>query len=74
MNRRTMTVLTIAGLIIALAMTTGTLSPRSQSEATPLAVEEQNQVTEEQSPSQDKATATITITWTTIPHDNENNL
>ena len=61
---RIVKILGIIGLIIALALVAGMLP--SQSQAMPSDVEEQNQVTKEQVPSQDKATAIITITITTL--------
>ena len=70
MNLRILKILTIIGLIIALAVAGSMLPPQSQSQAMPPDVQEQNQVTEEQTP-QDKATATITITWTTASNDSQ---
>ena len=59
--------LIIIGLVIALAVVTIVLPPESQ--ATPPDVEEQNQISEEQTSPQGNATATITITMTGIADD-----
>ena len=70
MNLRVTKISGIIGLIIALAVVTIVLLPESQSQATPPDVEEQNQVSEEQISPQHNATATITITMTTVSDDN----
>jgi len=69
MNLLTIKILSIVGLIIALAVVTIVLLPESQSQAMLPDVEEQNQVLEQQTSPQGNATATITITWTTTPCD-----
>jgi len=69
MNSRTVEILSIVGLVIALAIMASMLP--SQSQAMPPDVEEQNQTTEEQVSPQDGATATITITMTTMPIQDE---
>ena len=66
MNLRIVKILSFAGLIIVLAIIASILLPQSQSQAMPPDIEKQNQVTEKQVSPQDKATATITITWTTM--------
>jgi len=71
MNFRIIKILGILGLIIALAIVTSILPSQPQLQAMPSDVEDKNQVTEEQASPQNQATATITITWTTAPNDNE---
>lgn len=63
----------VIGLILALAIVAGISLPQSESQAMPPDIEEQNQVVEEQVSPQGNATATITITMTTmsIPSDDE---
>lgn len=63
--------MSIVGPIVVLAIVGGMLLSQSQSEAMLPDVEKQNQVTENQPPTQDKATATITITMTTAPNNNK---
>ncbi len=58
-------------LIRALAIVASILPDQSQSQAMPSDVGDQNQLTEEQASPQDKATATITITCTTVSKNNE---
>jgi len=57
------------GLIITLTIAASMLLSQSQLQAMPPDVEEQNQVTEEQVSPQNRATATIIITWTTMVKD-----
>lgn len=71
MNLRILKIASILGLIIALAIVTSILPAQSQLQAMSPDVEDKNQVAEEQASPQNKATATITITWTTAPNDNE---
>lgn len=71
MNLPAIKILSIVGLIIALAIVTGILLSQSESQAMPPDVEEHNQVTEQQVSPQDKATATITITMTTASNGSE---
>lgn len=67
MNLPTTKILSIVGLIIALAIIAGILPPQSQSQAMLPGIGEQSQVIEQQNSPQGNATATITITWTTAP-------
>ena len=63
--------LSIIGLIIALAIIASILPPQSQSQAMLPEVGEQSQVIEQQTSPQGNATATITITMTTVSNDGE---
>lgn len=69
MNLRTLKILSIVGLIIALAIIASISPPHAQSQATLPDVEEQNQASEEQISPQHNATATITITMTGVTDD-----
>ena len=71
MNLPTIKILSIVGLIIALAIIASILPPQSQSQAMLPEVGEQSQVIEQQISPQGNATATITITMTTAPNDRE---
>lgn len=71
MNLRTIKMLSIVGLIIALAIIASILPLQSQSQAMLAEVEEQSQVVKQQTSPQGNATATITITWTTVSNHNE---
>ncbi len=62
-NLRIAKILSVVGLIIALVV----VASGSQSQAMLPNVEAQDQATEEQASPEDKATATITITWTIMP-------
>ncbi len=64
-NLRIVKILSIVGPIIASVIAANMLP--SQSQAMPPNVEAQDQATEEQASPEDKATATITITWTIMP-------
>ena len=68
MNLPTIKILSIVGLIIALAIIASILPPQSQSQAMLPEVGEQSQVIEQQISPQGNATATITITMTTAPN------
>lgn len=67
MSPHVVKILSIVGLIIALAIVSSMLLFRSQSQAMPPDADEQSQLREEQVSPQDKATATIPIMWTTMP-------
>ena len=69
MNLPTIKILSILGLIIASAIIASMSPPQSQSEAMSPDVEEQNQVSEEQTSPKGNATATITITMTGVADD-----
>ena len=71
MNLRTLKILSIAGLILTLAIITSISPPQSQSQAMLPEVGEQSQVIKQQISPQGNATATITITMTTAPNDRE---
>jgi len=68
MNLHIVKIVSVVGILIALAIVASMLLPRFQSQAMPSDVDEQNLLTEEQVSSQGKATATITITMTTAPN------
>jgi len=70
MNLRIIKILSIAGLIIALMLVTSILPPQSQSQAMLPETGEQSQVMEQQISPPGNATATITITMTTVSDDN----
>jgi hypothetical protein len=69
MNLPTIKILSIAGLIMALAITAGILPPQSQTQAMQPEIVEQSQVIEQQTSPQGNATATITITMTGVADD-----
>ena len=69
MNLRTIKILSIVGLIIALAIIASILPPQSQSQAILPEAGEQSQVIEQQTSPQGNATATITITMTGVADD-----
>ena len=63
---RIVKIASIVGLLIALAIIASLLPPQSQSQAILPEVGEQSQVIEQQTSPQHNATATITITMTTV--------
>ena len=67
MNLPTIKILSIVGLIIALAMIASILPSQPQSQAMLPEVGKQSQVIEQQISPQGNATATITITMTGVP-------
>jgi hypothetical protein len=71
MNGHYLKILGVVALIIVVSMIPSVSSPQLQSQAAALTIEEQSPVEEEQGPSEEKATATITITMTGIVSDEE---
>lgn len=66
---RIVKIASIVGLLIALAIIASLLPPQSQSQAILPEVGEQSQVIEQQTSPQGNATATITITMTTVSNN-----
>jgi hypothetical protein len=71
MNARVLKILGLIALITVLAILSSVLPSRFQSQAMSTTIGEQSQVKEEQTPPQNKATATITITMTGVVSDEE---